>query len=43
MINAKRFAHMLVFCLTTTLGYSQDLESEYVARCTLSHEAKLQA
>jgi hypothetical protein len=31
MINAKRFAHMLVFCLTTTLGYSQDLESEYVA------------
>jgi len=31
MINAKRFAHMLVFCLTTTLGYSQDLDSEYVA------------
>jgi uncharacterized protein len=31
MVNAKRFAHMLVFCLTTTLGYSQDLDSEYVA------------
>jgi len=31
MIDAKRFAHMLVFCLTTTLGYSQDLDSEYVA------------
>src|SRR5260370_12425776 len=31
MINAKGFAHMLVFCLTTTLGYSQDLDSEYVA------------
>jgi hypothetical protein len=31
MINAKRFGHMLVFCLTTTLGYSQDLDSEYVA------------
>src|SRR5258706_7446475 len=31
MINAKRFALMLVFCLTATLGYSQDLDSEYVA------------
>ena len=31
MISAKRFAHMLVFCLTTALGYSQDLDSEYVA------------
>ena len=31
MITAKRFAHMLVFCLATTLGYSQDLDSEYVS------------
>ena len=31
MINAKRFALMLVFCLTATLGYSQDVNSEYVA------------
>ena len=31
MIPAKRFALMLVFCLTATLGYSQDLGSEYVA------------
>jgi predicted DNA-binding protein with PD1-like motif len=31
MINAKRFAFMLVFCLTASLGYSQDLNSEYVA------------
>ena len=31
MIHAKRFALMLVFCLTATLGYSQDLDNEYVA------------
>ena len=31
MIHAKRFALMLVFCLTAALGYSQDLDSEYVA------------
>jgi uncharacterized protein len=31
MINAKRFAYMLAFCLTATLGYSQDLDSTYVA------------
>ena len=31
MITAKRFAHLLVFCLATTLGYSQDLDSEYVS------------
>jgi hypothetical protein len=26
MIYAKRFALMLAFCLTATLGYSQDSE-----------------
>jgi predicted DNA-binding protein with PD1-like motif len=31
MINTKRIVHMLAFCLTATLGYSQDLDSEYVA------------
>jgi predicted DNA-binding protein with PD1-like motif len=31
MITAKRFAHMSVFCLATTLAYSQDLDSEYVS------------
>jgi predicted DNA-binding protein with PD1-like motif len=31
MINVKRFVYMLAFCLTTTLGHSQDLDSEYVA------------
>jgi uncharacterized protein len=31
MINPKRFVHLLAFCLTTTLGYSQDLDSQYVA------------
>jgi hypothetical protein len=31
MINAKRFAPMLIFCLITTLGHSQDLDSQYVA------------
>ena len=31
MINGKRFALMLAFCLIATLGYSQDLNSEYVA------------
>ena len=29
MIKAERFALMLVFCLTATVGYSQDLNSEY--------------
>jgi hypothetical protein len=32
MINPKRFAHMFVFCLTATLGYSEDLDSQYVAQ-----------
>jgi uncharacterized protein len=31
MINTKRIVHMLAFCLTATLGYSQDRDSEYVA------------
>ena len=31
MINAKRLAYMLVLCLTATFGYSQNLNSEYVA------------
>jgi uncharacterized protein len=31
MIHAKRFALMLAFCLTATLGYSQNLDREYVA------------
>jgi predicted DNA-binding protein with PD1-like motif len=31
MINTKRFVYMLAFWLSTTLGYSQDLESQYVA------------
>jgi uncharacterized protein len=30
MIHAKRFSLMLAFCLTAALGYSQDLDSEYV-------------
>jgi hypothetical protein len=34
---------VLAFCLTTTLGYSQDIDSDYVARCIPYHEAKLQA
>jgi hypothetical protein len=35
MINTKQFVYMLAFCLTTTLGRSQDRDSEYVARCIL--------
>jgi uncharacterized protein len=31
MINAKQFVHMLTLCLTSTLGYSQDRDREYVA------------
>lgn len=31
MITSKQFVYMLAFCLTTTLGYSQDLDSEYAA------------
>jgi uncharacterized protein len=31
VINAKWFAPMLAFCLTATLGYAQDLDSQYVA------------
>jgi predicted DNA-binding protein with PD1-like motif len=31
VINAKRFAHMLAFCLTATVGYSQNIDSQYVA------------
>ena len=32
MINAKQFVHMLALCLTATLGYAQDRDSEYVTR-----------
>ena len=31
MINTKQLVYMLTFCLATTLGYSQDSNSEYVA------------
>jgi hypothetical protein len=31
MIKARRFAYIVVFCLTASLGYSQSLDSEYVA------------
>ena len=31
MINPKQFVYMLAFCLATTLGYSQNLDGEYVA------------
>ena len=31
MINVKQFVPMLALCLTATLGYSQDRDSEYVA------------
>lgn len=31
MIDVKRFVYMLALCLTATLGYSQDLGSDYVA------------
>ena len=31
MIRARRVAHIVVFCLITTLGYSQSFDSEYVA------------
>lgn len=30
MINARLFAHTLAFCLTVTLGYSQNLDRKYV-------------
>lgn len=43
MINAKQFALILVVCLNASLGYSQNLDSEYVARCILYREAKLLA
>jgi hypothetical protein len=31
MIKATRFAFIVVFCLTVSLGYSQSLDSKYVA------------
>jgi uncharacterized protein len=31
MINAKQFVHMVALCLTATIGYAQDRDSEYVA------------
>jgi hypothetical protein len=31
MIKARRFAYIVVFCLIASLGYSQSLDSEYVA------------
>jgi oxalate decarboxylase/phosphoglucose isomerase-like protein (cupin superfamily) len=44
MIKARRFAYyIVVFCLIAFLGYSQSLDSEYVARCVLYREAKPQA
>jgi hypothetical protein len=45
MIKARRFAYIVVFCLIASLGYSESLdsESEYVARCNLYREVKLQA
>jgi hypothetical protein len=43
MINAKRFAHILVFCLATTLGYSQGLGCEYVAPVHPVPRGELQA
>jgi hypothetical protein len=43
MIRARRVAHIVVFCLITTLGYSQSFDSEYVAPAHPVPEAKLQA
>jgi hypothetical protein len=43
MIKATHFTHIVVLCLTASLGHSQSLDSEYVARYILYRKAKLQA